>query len=417
MTQNDQQDTLGSPVPPFTAHAISVSLPTWRDNMDYEEGAKQISDVMVSGYPRFFLHLSIQKLSPASWVEWVAHDVTILCLAQTLLVVRLVYSYGEAHHEDAEACQELAPAQVKATGCPSAGLSAALLLDVRVIVHRAVSFVRGILYRIDFPVAQTSIKIISIMTDHVVNMLTVISSSLRGYVNRNSACKMNDVSSRLCPMRKIAERCRAFMIDRSTKAGSPVPVRLVQFTICPEQDDTSTSCVELHIVLFPKDVFPLAKQFWQHTDTGSPGSPKTPAPAPGRPPVKPGNRHYSAKSLGKSPPASPSVLQARFGPSITESSAEPLSKAYFNYVEERYGRNLPLKSAAAAKRAMRRRIAGVLIRDTLKDCAASSKRCVRLRRSCRNPWRRSSSRSKGPLRSRLLVPRPGPGEIEHIASK
>ncbi|KAI0690811.1 PLP-dependent transferase [Cerioporus squamosus] len=267
MTQNDQQDTLGSPVPPFTAHAISVSLPTWRDNVDYEEGAKRISDVMVSGYPRFFLHLSIQKL--------------------------------------ARICEQKFGVQ-----------------DERCL---------------------------------------------------------------LCPTRKIAEQCRAFMIDRSTKAGSPVPVRLVQFTICPEQDDTSTSCAELHIVLFPKDSFPLAKQFWQHTgicissrlaerclsllgeDTGSPGSPKTPVPAPGRPPVKPGNRHYSAKSLGKSPPASPSVLQARFGQSITESSAEPLSKDHFNYVEERYGRNLPLESAAAAKRAMRRRIAGVLVRDTPKD--------------------------------------------------
>ena len=186
----------------------------------------------------------------------------------------------------------------------------------------------------------------------------------------------------LCPTRKIAEQCRAFMIDRSTKAGSPVPVRLVQFTICPEGEDASTPCVQLHIILFPGDSFPLAKQFWQHTGIcissrlaerclsllgEDPASPKSPVPAPGRPPVKPGNRHYSAKSLGKSPPPSPSVLQARFGHTITDSSAELLNKDHLNYLEERYGRNLPLEIAAAAKRALRRRIAGVLIRDNPTD--------------------------------------------------
>jgi cystathionine gamma-synthase len=54
---------LGLPVPPFTPHAISVSLPTWKDNVDYEEGSKRVADAMVSGYPRFFIHLNIQKVS------------------------------------------------------------------------------------------------------------------------------------------------------------------------------------------------------------------------------------------------------------------------------------------------------------------------------------------------------------------
>lgn len=54
--------TLGSSIPPFTPHAISVSLPTWRDNIDYEEGEKRVVDAMVSGYPRFFIHLSVVKV-------------------------------------------------------------------------------------------------------------------------------------------------------------------------------------------------------------------------------------------------------------------------------------------------------------------------------------------------------------------
>ena len=55
------------------------------------------------------------------------------------------------------------------------------------------------------------------------------------------------------------------MLDRTTKEGLSVPVRLVQFTIFPEDEDASTPSVELHIVLFPEHAFPYAKQFWQHT--------------------------------------------------------------------------------------------------------------------------------------------------------
>ena len=54
--------TLGSPVPPFTPHAISVCLPTWKDNVGYEEGEKRVIDSMVTGYPRFFIHRRIQKV-------------------------------------------------------------------------------------------------------------------------------------------------------------------------------------------------------------------------------------------------------------------------------------------------------------------------------------------------------------------
>ena len=54
--------TLGLSVPPHTPHAISVSLPTWRDNVGYEKGEKRVVNSMISGYPRFFIHLSIEKV-------------------------------------------------------------------------------------------------------------------------------------------------------------------------------------------------------------------------------------------------------------------------------------------------------------------------------------------------------------------
>lgn len=54
---------LGGSVPALTAHAISVSLPTWEDNIGYEEGDKRVVDKMETGYPRFFIHRSIKKVS------------------------------------------------------------------------------------------------------------------------------------------------------------------------------------------------------------------------------------------------------------------------------------------------------------------------------------------------------------------
>ncbi|EPS26566.1 Cystathionine gamma-synthase [Penicillium oxalicum] len=54
---------LGGPVPPNTDHAVSVSLPTWRANVGYEEGEEWVVGKMQCGYPRFFIHPSVQKLA------------------------------------------------------------------------------------------------------------------------------------------------------------------------------------------------------------------------------------------------------------------------------------------------------------------------------------------------------------------
>ena len=40
--------TLGSPIPDFTDHAVSVSLPKWSDNVDYEEGIPRVKSALKS---------------------------------------------------------------------------------------------------------------------------------------------------------------------------------------------------------------------------------------------------------------------------------------------------------------------------------------------------------------------------------
>ncbi|KIJ61528.1 hypothetical protein HYDPIDRAFT_96158 [Hydnomerulius pinastri MD-312] len=269
-------ETLGLAVPPFTPHAISVSLPTWRDNVGYEEGEKRVVESMVSGYPRFFIHLSIQKL--------------------------------------ASICEQ--------------------------------------------------------------------------------KFGINGEQCLLCPSKKVADHCRTFILNRAAIAGTPTHVRLVQYFICPEDVSTPSpptdkpssvppaQCAELHIALFPSEIFPIAKQFWQHTGLGissrfaehclslipsqelkSSQSPPPQSPITPRPPFKALNKHYSVKHTPRSPSLGdnrPSVLP----PAV---SSDALSKDQSTYLEERYGRNLPLSAGAFAKRALRRRIAGVLVRDSLDD--------------------------------------------------
>ncbi|KAJ7366749.1 pyridoxal phosphate-dependent transferase [Mycena albidolilacea] len=251
---------LGLEVPPHTPHAISVSLPTWRDTIGYEEAEKRVIDAMISGYPRFFIHLSIRKL--------------------------------------ARLCEQ--------------------------------KFGRG-----------------------------------------GEQCM-------LFPSQKIADQCRSFMQSRALPSGRPVSARLIHFSICPEDKLNQGPCVNedaallssapasLHIVLFPEEAFSIAKQFWQHAGLGVSSRlaehclallPADPTFVPNglqHTPRKALNKHYSAKKTTRSPPQSP--------------VAEDLGADHSVYLEERYGRNLPIALAASAKRAMRRRISGVLVRDNPADC-------------------------------------------------
>ncbi|KAL4935355.1 hypothetical protein BDV06DRAFT_234405 [Aspergillus oleicola] len=47
---------LGDSIPSLTPHAVSMSLPTWADNVDYEKGESRVMDKISNGYPRFYVH-------------------------------------------------------------------------------------------------------------------------------------------------------------------------------------------------------------------------------------------------------------------------------------------------------------------------------------------------------------------------
>ncbi|WWC68726.1 uncharacterized protein I206_102660 [Kwoniella pini CBS 10737] len=266
---------LGASVPALTAHAISVSLPTWEDNIGYEEGEQRVVDRMETGYPRFFIHRSIQKLAA-------------LCLAK----------FGRPD----ELCI-------------------------------------------------------------------------------------------LLPSPKVAGEGRDFLASQNPS----IPARIVEFVICPSAVsiiDTSNTkalggvdCIELQILLFHKSNWSFGKAFWQHsgdgicsrlaeralaflgeTPAGSTNRPPTP-PTLERPPSKAPstrNRHYSRRT--NSVPPTPITPSTPSTPTLDKDDIpvepvkeEALTPDLTTYLEERYGRNMPLFNAPLAKQALKRRIAGGLL--------------------------------------------------------
>lgn len=257
-----QQIPLGSSVPALTNHAISVSLPLWEDNIGYEEGDPRVVGRMVTGYPRFFIHRSIQKL-------------------QALLLAK----FGH----DGEACM-------------------------------------------------------------------------------------------LFPSPRVASEARDFLASRDP----PVQSRTVEYVVTPgakslpSARQSDIDCIELQILFFAKDDFPAAKQFWQHTGDGitsrqaeralaflgeAPAGASAPAACQTGKPVTGRNRHYARDSRYSTPqtpttPTSPTSADDEKKISVPE---EVAAADLGTYLEERYGRNLPLFNAPLAKQALRRRIAGGLL--------------------------------------------------------
>ncbi|CAH02120.1 cystathionine gamma-synthase [Kluyveromyces lactis] len=69
---------VGDSIPPNTKHAVSVCLPTWEATVGYEEGESWVVEKMTTGYPRFFIHKSIQRLCNVLKEKYAKQDETCL---------------------------------------------------------------------------------------------------------------------------------------------------------------------------------------------------------------------------------------------------------------------------------------------------------------------------------------------------
>jgi cystathionine gamma-synthase len=208
----------------------------------------------------------------------------------------------------------------------------------------------------------------------------------------------------------VATEARDFLANQSP----PLPSRIVEFVICPSislpstpapevassSQSTTTAaagidCIELQILLFDKAHWATAKSFWQHTGDGissrvaeralafmgetPAGSTLPPVPTVQERQAKnvqyySKNRHYARKASAPAPvsASTPSPTTPSLSPATPNAHAhaqhgdetvadELLTSDLATYLEERYGRNLPLFNAPLAKQALKRRIAGGLL--------------------------------------------------------
>ncbi|KAI8924753.1 pyridoxal phosphate-dependent transferase [Entophlyctis helioformis] len=263
---------LGQPLPPRTPHAVSVSLPTWSDNVGYEEGHERVVAAMRSGYPRFVFNPLVKKLFDHCRDRFAMLD------------------------EDCLACRTF-------------------------IRERALAE----------QIAQVA-------------QITQITQRHRP---APPAIKIRIAELLLTPQSHIH------------RSPDTVPAGL------DAAFDRSITHPVLHIVLFPAHLFPIAKQFWQHTGEGissrfaehclrtleipiiAPGSPLSLSPA--------GTERGKSKRYSTGPYSS-QVLERFLSALHTDAAAHELN----TFVEERFGRNLNVRIADGVKVTLRKRIAGVM---------------------------------------------------------
>lgn len=202
----------------------------------------------------------------------------------------------------------------------------------------------------------------------------------------------------LFPSPKVAAEARDFLAHQTPS----IPSRIVEFVICPSLSNVQTSpvdptsskpsyqssgveVIELQILLFNKEHWGFAKSFWQHTGDGVSSRlaeraldymGETPAGVQPQPTVLETaptknthyskNRHYAKKQQSVSISATPASVPATpitpiSDPIAKQVDGENLTPDLSTYLEERYGRNLPLFNAPLAKQALKRRIAGGLL--------------------------------------------------------
>ncbi|KAH9821490.1 pyridoxal phosphate-dependent transferase [Melampsora americana] len=273
---NEPQARLGSSVPPDTPHAVSVSLPTWQDNIDYELGLDRVINNLLTGYPRFFIHLDIKKLAE------VCHSKHAITAGEQCMLF--------PSHKSATLCLEF--------------LTAKITDPLDAPDHSSLSEVG---------------RIVKFSSESQAEPVT----STNGTSNLPLV-----VYALFVPNRDIFRLARTFWQHTGLGISSRLAERFLRLLgLCPVRAESSKAADEL-----------LSK------------SPITPSP-PRRGPLNGSRRHYAVKSSVSPPPICS-------GP--TESLSEPLEDSIGIYLEERYGRNLPIEQAQLAKLALKRRIAGVL---------------------------------------------------------
>ena len=176
----------------------------------------------------------------------------------------------------------------------------------------------------------------------------------------------------LFPTSRCAERCKSFLIKQNSHAG-PSTIRILNFVPSADKSNSGTSAFVLprmSAVLYPQELWPTAKQFWQHTGEGissrraefchrafdEGGMVESSSHVISTPRLAKGPKRYQKLSVDMTSSTASTTQNG-----TEESNANGLGVPdSAQFVEERFGRNLDVTFASEAKLAIRKRIAGSL---------------------------------------------------------
>lgn len=182
----------------------------------------------------------------------------------------------------------------------------------------------------------------------------------------------------LFPSPKTACVCYSFLLSRIPPEESQ-KVRVVNFV--PSSRTTAESRAvtsQLSCVIYPKEHAPIAKQVWSHSGNGISSrrsefclsaledgflieeKRSAAADVTSQRPCKGPRRYQGKASLGGT---ARGITQTGESTPVSTGNGSQDGREYFQFIEERFGRNLSTSSADQAKLAVRRRIAGVLTAD------------------------------------------------------
>jgi cystathionine gamma-synthase len=178
---------------------------------------------------------------------------------------------------------------------------------------------------------------------------------------------------------KTARICHSFIVSKIPIEQSR-KVRIVNFIPPPHAEAGSTAITStLSVVIYPKELAPIAKQVWQHSGNGISSrrgefclralqdgflveDKNVGASESLQRPCK-GPRRYQGRGSVSGNSRTPSTPTPSAGTSSATTNGVEDGRDYSQFIEERFGRNLSTSHANQAKVAVRRRIAGVLTAD------------------------------------------------------
>lgn len=361
---------VGTSIPANMAHAVSVSLPLWSDNIDYEEG--RLSNSMETGYPRFFIHRSIQRLASLLCKKFARpHEACILfpsariaercrdfmraqSQAASPLPIRIV-RFSMLEHTVPNASSSAAPA----ANANSSSSTAEHVSDQLDSTHyQASSTTAHYIFIVFFP-----------------EDVFPLAKSFWQHTGDGISSRQADRCLSLLEQSKSAEQETAFPVEASA-AGKAAAT-----------SDAASAAHADDIYKKPSSSASAGKRFYnRYTRTNSAASGllsnNTPSPTSSVPQTpsssgilqRPSSADDDALSASVTSLSGVTPANVRSSSAVVEhgDGAEPASSDLVTYVEERYGRNLPLTSAPSAKLALRRRIAGTLLSDRSEQSATEA---------------------------------------------